>query len=261
MQAAVIVLLALFMVGFIVGSFMLLGPPIGAARRGRWDPDRPRRPPCRDHKEERMAAGSDRPLSEMSEDELRAHLPQTETAQFVFGWNLGIVGTDKLTAFDAALKAVAEEQPGTSPPAPDPTDGQLTGTRRRANPPVTPGDVPDVSLVRLATDYQQHWMALEAGSDLTRAERQAHARAGLALRTALLDLFAQDGYSLVFAALRADVTISEIEQSMNLQPDTLKPILANWAAGARHLVYQMPDGEVRKINLTEVAYPEEVTDV
>jgi hypothetical protein len=56
-----------------------------------------------------MAAGSDRPLSELSEDELRAYLPQTETAQFVFGWNLRIGGTDKLTAFDAALKAVAEE--------------------------------------------------------------------------------------------------------------------------------------------------------
>ena len=56
-----------------------------------------------------MAAGSDRPLSEMSEDELRAYLPQTETAQFVFGWNLRIRGTGKLTAFDAALEAVAEE--------------------------------------------------------------------------------------------------------------------------------------------------------
>jgi len=203
-----------------------------------------------------MAAGSDRPLSELSEDELRAHLPQTETAQFVFGWNLRIGGTDKLTAFDAALKAVAEEHSVSNP-----ARAWTTGHCRYTHPPVTPSDVPDVSLVRLATDYQQHWVALEAGSDLTRAERQAHARAGLALRTALLDLFAQDGYSLVLAALRADVTISEIEQSMNLQSDTLKPVLADWASGARHLVYQMPDGEVRKINLTEVAYPEEVTDV
>jgi len=192
----------------------------------------------------------------MSEDELRAYLPQTETAQFVFGWNLRIVGTDKLTAFDAALKAVAEEQPGTSPPAPDPAGGQLTGTRRRASPPVTPSDVPDVSLVRLATDYQQHWVATLQGTDLTRAERQAHARAGLALRAAVVRLLNHDGYALVLAALRADVTVPEIEQSMDLQPDTLKPVLADWAAGARHLVYQMPDGEVRKINLTEVAYPE-----
>ena len=30
---------------------------------------------------------------------------------------------------------------------------------------------------------------------------------------------------------------------------------------ARHLVYQMPDGEVRRINLTEVAYSEDVADV
>jgi len=197
----------------------------------------------------------------MSEDELRAYLPQTETAQLVFGWNLRIVGTDKLTAFDAALKAVAEEQPGTSPPAPDPARGQLTGTRRRASPPITPSDVPDVSLVRLATDYQQHWGATLQSTDLTSAERQAHARAGLALRAAVVRLLNHDGYALVLAALRADLTVPEIELSMGLQPDTLKPVLADWAAGARHLVYQMPDGEVRKINLTEVAYPEDVIDV
>ena len=193
-----------------------------------------------------MAAGSDRPLSEMSEDELRAYLPQTETAQFVFGWNLTIGGTDKLTAFDAALRAVAEEQPVSCPPAPDPTGGQLTGTRRRASPPVTPGDVPDVSLVWLATDYQQHWVALEAGSDLTRAERQAHARAGLALRAALLQLHVHDGYALVVAALRADVTVPEIELSMGLQPDTLKPLLAQWVA-ERQLGNLMPDAEWREI--------------
>jgi len=209
-------------------------------------PDHPRLAPCRDHKEERMAAGSDRPLSEMSEDELRAHLPQTETAQFVFGWNLRIGGTDKLTAFDAALKAVAEEQPGTSPPALDPTDGQLTGTRRRANPPVTPGDVPDVSLVRLATDYQQHWGATLQGTDLTRAERQAHARAGLALRAALLQLLNHDGYALVLAALRADVAVPEIGLSMGLQSDTLKPLLAQWVA-ERQLGNLMPDAEWREI--------------
>ena len=188
-----------------------------------------------------MAAGSDRPLSELSEDELRAYLPQTETAQFVFGWNLRIGGTDKLTAFDAALRAVAEEQSVSNP-----ARVRTTGTRRRASPPVTPSDVPDVSLVRLATDYQQHWVATLQGTDLTRAERQAHARAGLALRAALLQLLNQDGYALVLAALRADVAVPEIELSMGLQPDTLKPLLAQWVA-ERQLGNLMPDAEWREI--------------
>ena len=188
-----------------------------------------------------MAAGSDRPLSELSEDELRAYLPQTETAQFVFGWNLRIVGTDKLTAFDAALKAVAEEQSVSNP-----ARARTTGTRRRAIPPVTPGDVPDVSLVRLATGYQQHWVAALQGTDLTRAERQAHACAGLALRAALLQLHVHDGYALVVAALRADVTVPEIELSMGLQPDTLKPLLVQWVA-ERQLGNLMPDAEWREI--------------
>ncbi len=192
-----------------------------------------------------MAAGSDRPLSELSEDELRAYLPQTETAQFVFGWNLRIGGTDKLTAFDAALKAVAEEQ-SVSNPARVRTTGTRRRASRRASPPVTPGDVPDVSLVRLATDYQQHWVATLQGTDLTRAERQAHARAGLALRAALLQLLNQDGYALVLAALRADVTVPEIELSMGLQPDMLKPLLAQWVA-ERQLGNLMLDAEWREI--------------
>ena len=37
MRAVVIPLLVLFMLGFIVGSVMLLGPPVGAAIRGRRD--------------------------------------------------------------------------------------------------------------------------------------------------------------------------------------------------------------------------------
>ena len=197
-----------------------------------------------------MAAGSDRPLLEMSEDELRAYLPQTETAQFVFGWNLRIVGTDKLTAFDAALRAVVEEQPVSCPPAPDPAGGQLTGAQRHASrhasPPVTSSDVPDVSLVRLATDYQQHWGATFQGTDLTRAERQAHARAGLALRAALLQLLNQDGYALVLAALRADVAVPEIELSMGLQPDELKPLLAQWV-GERRLAGLLLDAELHEI--------------
>jgi len=58
-----------------------------------------------------------------------------------------------------------------------------------------------MSMARLARDYDRHVDAATLGRKLTPAEMQAHARAALALRTAMMNQLDRDGYSLVAAGI------------------------------------------------------------
>jgi len=91
-----------------------------------------------------------------------------------------------------------------------------------------------MSLSRLAQDYDRH-VAASTGEKLNlfRAEVQAHARAALALRTALVDRLDRDGYSLVAAALQAGVSVDQAAESLGWDPDGLRICILGWQSDLR----------------------------
>jgi hypothetical protein len=56
---------------------------------------------------------TNRPLADLSTDELRAYLPQDETVQNLYGLYLD-TGKDKLDAYGDTLKAFVGERPASS---------------------------------------------------------------------------------------------------------------------------------------------------
>ena len=68
-------------------------------------------------------------------------------------------------------------------------------------------------LARVARSYDRH-MDAPIGRRLTPAELQAHARAALALRTAMMDRLDRNGYGLVVTALQAGVSVEQAAESL-----------------------------------------------
>jgi hypothetical protein len=114
----------------------------------------------------------------------------------------------------------------------------MTDVSALAVPPRTPSDVPDQPIDVLAARYEAHKaVVLRRTPHLTRAEKQAHARAVLAVRAVLMDRLDRAGWDLTIAALRAGLTVDEAAESMRLDPSGLLVYLAagineRWPADA-----------------------------
>ena len=107
-------------------------------------------------------------------------------------------------------------------------------TNLTAVPPLTPADVPPILLSGMVRDYYQHVVAaVGSGRGLTPAELQAHARAALALRTAMMDRLDRNGYGLVVTALQAGVSVEQAAESLGWDPDGLRMCILGWQADLR----------------------------
>jgi len=86
----------------------------------------------------------------------------------------------------------------------------------------------------MARDYYRHVVAAVGSCrGLTSAELQAHARAALALRTAMMDRLDRNGYGLVVTALQAGVSIDQAAESLGWDPDGLRMCILGWQADLR----------------------------
>jgi len=86
----------------------------------------------------------------------------------------------------------------------------------------------------MAWDYDLHVHAATAtGRKLTPAEVQAHTRAALALRTAMMDRLDRNSYGLVATALQAGVSVEQAAESLGWDPAGLRMCILAWQADLR----------------------------